>query len=156
MSTRAKKRAKFTNSARITLSALSLLGFVGGWNLIGQLEKEDEALASEPVAPPTPVQASVTTNFVPKFPEWPTISPMTEIAPVPTLIPTRTTLGQIDASFTQDSTLNVEPVLDQIPVAAPVPTLAPLPALAPLPELPSAPLPPPPPPPPVQQQSSGS
>ena len=42
-----RKRAKFTGSARITLAAVSVAGFVGGWNLIARLE-EKEAQANEP------------------------------------------------------------------------------------------------------------
>lgn len=137
-----KKRTKLTTGGKITLTAFSLMGFIGGWNLIAHLDKPT-AQADE--LPPRPASSPV----LPAPTPWPTVPPLVDRQPVPTLLPTRTILGadQPPVSFKPE----VQPV--QI---APLPTLAPLPALAPLPELPAAPPPPPPPPVPNQQWSGGS
>jgi|GEM_PF-1681479 len=133
-------RAKFTTSAKLALTAFSVMGFIGGWNMIGRVEKQlnrndKPAPAPSPSLWPTPT--SITVSPTP----WPTIQPLTELPPIPTLVPTFTTVGHPAQSGTQ---------LDTAPSTSvqfvPIPTLAPLPAL----ELPTIPPPPPPPlPPPI-------
>lgn len=145
-----KKRrpAKFTGGAKVTITALSLLGFVSGWNLIARVEA-GEAQAGEPAATPLPGPPPVTSLSDTLPTPWPTIAPLPELAPIPTLVPTLTTNGAI--------TNQAQPALDTLDLA-PV-QLSPLPTMAPLPPMPEAP-PPPPPPPPMPaggwQQSGGS
>ncbi|HMR64511.1 MAG TPA: hypothetical protein PKE64_10920 [Anaerolineae bacterium] len=144
--TQAKPKRKPQNlghSARITLTALSLLGFVGGWNLIGRAEQQ-QAQASEPVATPLPPLPPTAT---PPPTPWPAIPPLE----IPTMVPTLTTTGLFDPALLPEITLDQAglPPLD----LAPLPGLAPLPTLAPLPDLPA---PPPPPPPPPPSRSGGS
>lgn len=146
-----KKRrpAKFTGGAKITITALSLFGFVSGWNLIARMETS-EAQAGGPTATPLPSPQPVTLrdDIVPT--PWPTIAPLPQLKPIPTLVPTLTTSGAITVQ-TQPAVNN----LDLTPVQ-----LAPLPTMAPLPPMPETPPPPPPPPPPMPaggwQQSGGS
>ncbi len=140
MRTPRKRPQKFTNSARVTLATLSVLSFIGGWNLIGRLEQA-EAQTNEPSAPPPPTPTSLRSTPTP----WPTILPLADIPAVPTLLPTLTTSGQqkIDMPAVEVSPINL----------APLPALAPLPTLAPLPQMP---VPPPPPPPVVNNHSGGS
>lgn len=145
-----RKPKKLTNSARVTMTALSLIGFVGGWNMIGRLES-GQAQAEE--QPATPALPSPTATMTPSPTAWPTVSPLAEIPPVPTLMPTFTTFEQGDADVLTreqagDSTAPVTNL-------APLSIVAPFPTLAPLPDMPTPP-PPPPPPVPVQQQSGGS
>jgi hypothetical protein len=140
-----RKRAAFTGSAKVTLAALSVLGFIGGWDVIARLDHQKEAQASEP-APLSPV-VNANRLLQPTF--WPTIRPLPELSPIPTLAPTLTTARQLgEALAAGQSGQPIEPAAIQF---APVPTLAPLPALAPLPTLPA----PPPPPAPVWTDSGG-
>lgn len=132
-------RAKFTTSAKLTLTAFSVMGFIGGWNMIGRMEKQlnptdEPAPSPSPSLWPTPASLAI-----PPTP-WPTIQPLTELAPIPTLEPAFTNVGQPAQSEAQLDTST-----SALVQFAPIPTLAPLPALAPLPTIP----PPPPPPPPM-------
>jgi hypothetical protein len=124
-----KRRApiKFTAAGKMTLTAVSLIGFIGGWNVIARLENQPaQAAPANPVPAPiiTPTPAGVTA--------WPTISPLPAVPPIPTLA-----LSSSDAARAPE--VNVGQVLELAPV-----DLAPLPTLAPLPDLPQAPPPPPP------------
>jgi hypothetical protein len=142
-----RKRAKFTNSAKVTLAALSVMGFIGGWDLIARLDTNREAQASgnlPPASPPANEPVIIPTP-------WPTIPPLAELPLIPTLAPTHTTAGQMASTQpgSQGDTLAIPQ--DNAPAQiAPVPTLAPLPTMAPLPTLP-----PPPPPPPAQTWNGG-
>jgi hypothetical protein len=121
-----RKRVKFTGSARVTLAALSVISFVGGWDLIARLDNQ-EAQAS-------PKNLNLPQNQSPQPTPWPTIAPLTNLPPIPTLIPTQTA-SQV-AGLPAENTAPMQPVS--------VPTLAPLPALAPLPPMPELPALPPP------------
>lgn len=144
-----RKPVKFTGTAKVTLTALSLLGFIGGWNIIARVENQ-EAQADEP--PATPVPQFTPTPVPPTPTPWPTIAALPELKPVPTLRPIVTANQQPAAAPAQ-----IAPAAPQIDIA-PI-QIAPLPTLAPLPDMPAAP--PPPPPMPVQpaggwQNSGGS
>jgi hypothetical protein len=147
-----RKRAKFTNSAKVTLAALSVMGFIGGWDLIARLDriKEAEASSSNTVTlPPTSPPAA---ELIIRPTPWPTITPLPELSAIPTLVPTRTSAGQTASTrpSSQGDTLTVRQ--DKAPAQiAPVPTLDPLPTLAPLPTMP-----PPPPPPPAPTWNGGN
>lgn len=141
-----KPSTKLTHSSRISLTALSLLGLLGGWNMIARLEKQ-EVQADESTPLPLPVVGP--TSIPPSPTPWPTVQPLAELPPIPTLVPTLTTQGQ--------NAVNLAP----LPLIS-LPTPVALPTLAPLPALPTPPPPPPPPPPvPIQpapnwNQSGGS
>lgn len=143
-----RRPAKFSGGAKITLTALSLFGFVSGWNVIARMEASEaqagELAATPPSSSPPPVSSLGDTVPTP----WPTIPALPELKPVPTLVPTLTGNGGLN--------LTVQPAVKV--ELAPV-QLAPLPTMAPLPPMPEAP-PPPPPPPPMPaggwQQSGGS
>lgn len=141
-----RKRAAFTGSAKVTLAALSVLGFIGGWDVLARLDQNKTAQASEPA----PVSPASNARVLVQPTPWPTIPPLPELSPIPTLLPTLTTAGQPgDSLAAVQSGQPIAPAAIQI---APAPTLAPLPALAPLPTLPA---PPPPPPPPVWTDNGG-
>ena len=134
-----RNRATFTTSAKVTVAALSVMGFIGGWDLIARLDRGQEAQASGNLSPASP---PATEPIIIPTP-WPTIPPLAELPPIPTLAPSRITAEQMASPQpgSQGDTLAVPQ--DSAPAQlAPVPTLAPLPALSPLPTLP----PPPPPP----------
>ena len=138
-----RKRTKFSGNAKITLAAVSMIGFVGGWNLIARLEHE-EAQANEP-QPFNPEPVLQPASLAPTSTPWPAIPPLPELSPIPKLRPTLTTaqLGDTLTPSQQGDTL--KPLLDPVAVqVAPLPTLAPPPPLAPLPPLPEPPPPPPP------------
>ena len=122
-----RKPKKFTSSGKVTLTALSLLGFFGGWNAIGRMEYRDTPAAQPsdnansgpvfalPVSTPTP---------------WPTIAPLADIPPIPTL--------KSEPAMPVGSW---EPATGEIAInTVPTPiSLAPLPTFAPLPPVPSIP-----------------
>ena len=132
-----KKTNKITPALKVTMGALSVLGVVGGWNIIGRLEETPlpKTLSSRKSLHPTPTP-------LPPVPHLGRRSshlqrPRLEIKPLPTLatsemgaqadVPGQVAAGSFD--------------LSAMPSAAPLPTLAPLPSI---PEY----VPPPPPPPP--------
>lgn len=125
------KRKKLTYNARLALSALSLAGFLGGWNVIGRLENQ----TAQAEALPSPTPSSTPTASPTR---WPTIIPLSDAPPIPTLRPTLTTAN---ASLPDASLSDLNVVLPDIDLA-PLPALAPLPTLAPLPEMPAPPPPP--------------
>ena len=131
-----RKRTKFTGGAKVTLAALSVISFVGGWDLIARLDWQ-EAQAS-------PSEAASTANQLPRPTPRPTIAPLTNLPPIPTLPPTQT--ADLSQPVQMDSAAASE-------VSAPVPTLTPLPDLAPLPPMPELP---PLPPSPVQTWNGGN
>lgn len=140
-----RRPGKFTASAKITLTAFSVMGFVGGWNLIGRLEKQSTPAIEptlNPVSFPTP---ATTANRATPTP-WPAIPPLPEIPPIPTLDLASANLNQLSGNT---PLTNSNP--DTIHIA-PIPTLAPLPTPAPLPTIPA----PPPPPPPVIMPAGGN
>jgi hypothetical protein len=127
--------AKFTASAKVTVAALSMMGFMGGWNLIARVDSQKSQANA---APPPPV--AVPQNPVaamPQLPALPPIAPLPEIRPVPTLMPLISPYGDLPA-------VEAQPIakLDLAPVQ-----VAPLPTMASLPPMPDMPPPPPPPPP---------
>jgi hypothetical protein len=142
-----RKQTKLTGGVKVTLAALSVMSFIGGWDLIARLERTKEAKASGPDLPSSSLSA---VNPTPT--PWPTIAPLPEFAVIPTLVPTLVSqaAGSLSPTGSQGSvTAGQNSPVFQI---APLPTPAPLPTLAPLPVMPA----PPPPPPPPQPPSSGS
>ncbi len=143
-----KKTNKVTTSHKITTGAVSVIGIVGGWNIIGNMEKtasaeniiveEDLDLAPTAVPPsPTP---------------WPAIQPLAEIPrlqikPLPTLA-----VGG-PAGAVQDAPVQIAQDPDDSFGLSTMPSAAPLPTLAPLPTVPE--YVPPPPPPPSKASSNG-
>ncbi|MCB0227016.1 MAG: hypothetical protein KDI02_25180, partial [Anaerolineae bacterium] len=75
------KRRKLTHKTRLALSALSLAGFLGGWNLIGRLENQTVQAEEPPTPTPSPTPTATPTR-------WPTIIPLSDAPPIPTLRPT--------------------------------------------------------------------
>jgi hypothetical protein len=132
-----RKSKKFTGSAKVTLAALTVTGFVGGWNYIGRLEAQEKQ--ADPPSPPQPV---VWPNSTP----LPAIPALSGIAPIPTLASHTVKVVVNSASTTSSTETNRA-------MPAPLPEIAPLPTLAPLPPMPQ---PPPPPPAPVWNNSSQS
>lgn len=140
MATKRRKPTKFTTTGKITLTAVSVIGFIGGWNAIARLENQ-QAQASEATLSPLPVLTPAAA--IPAAPTpWPTVSPLAALPPIPTLAP-------------QFSTTDVQTGSQAVAGASPANRvqmaplqLAPLPTLAPLPAVPQAPPPPPPLPPP--------
>lgn len=139
------KRKKLTPNARLALGALSLAGFLGGWNVIGRVENQAAQADVLPTSTASPPPTAAPTR-------WPTIIPLSDAPPIPTLRPTLTTatIPLPDASLS-GSKLDL-PTFD----LAPLPTLAPMPTLAPLPEMPAPPPPPPPAPSSPGRRSGGS
>lgn len=133
-----RKSKKFTGSAKIALGALSVTGFVGGWNFIGRLEAQEKQ--PDPLSSPQPVLVLPTSTPLPA------ISPLPGIAPIPTLA-NRTVKIVVNSANAASS---IEP---NKAIPAPLPAIAPLPTLAPLPPMPQ---PPPPPPAPVWNNSQPS
>ena len=127
--------AKFTGSARVTLAAISLIGFVGGWNLIARVENQE---AQADTSPTPPVLPTPSTLAMPTPTPWPAIAPPPELSPVPTL----RSIGNSVANLVPETAPNPVTSLEIAPVQ-----VAPLPTMAPLPPVPDAPPPPPPPPP---------
>lgn len=137
-----KKTSKVTTGHKVALGALSVLGAVAGWNIIGRTESQPQA-ASAPAggaqastATALPAAAAVATP-------WPAIAPLPvmprlDARPLPTLVAVE--IPDLPA---------VNPGAP-VPVAA-APGLVALPALAPLPAMPEYVAPPPPPPPPPSQ-----
>ena len=122
-------------------SAISLLGLLGGWNIIGNLENAISAdtMNVDELKTPTPQAARPTSK------PWPTIAPLAQvprlnIKPLPTL-PAGGSLEEGGDSSDMVTTERAESFnLPTMSNAEPLPTLAPLPTL---PEY----VPPPPPPP---------
>jgi len=133
MNPKSNKRTVLTNSAKVTLTAASILSFIGGWNLIARLEhREAQANESDPnshlpaVTMPTSARTSPT--------RWPTISPLAEVPPIPTLVPTLTPVGQFGTPVRPAGQNESVDGISGVPIQ-----IAPLPTLAPLPELPALP-----------------
>lgn len=141
-----RKPHKFTGRAKMAVAALSILSFVGSWDLIARSDQNYQAQASKPTAllptayarPPTPTP-------------WPAIPSLAEIPPIPTLAPTLTLQhSTLLANSEQGEALGSNPEVALFQ-PAPVPTLASLPTLAPLPSLPA-----PPPAPPIVSAGGGN
>lgn len=99
----------------MTLAALSLLGFLGGWDTVARFTSR-QTKPDNP--PPSPVYRQAPVVPTP----WPTIAPLPTLPPV---TPLASDLGL--------------PIGSDLPLMAGVPQLAPLPTLAPLPPLPAPP-----------------
>jgi len=125
----AKVRSKFTTSSKVTLSALSIMSFFGGWNVIGHLAQKP-VKADEPATPlPAPMNTAT---------PWPTLSTQVDLAPIPTMFPTLTRPEPLNLPDLPQIDLNALPA-----AIAPIPTLAALPPLAPLAPMPTMAPPPP-------------
>jgi hypothetical protein len=145
---RKKKNNKISRMDKLTIGAFSVLGLIGGWNFIGNMENTNSAktMDIDEVATPTPLPIRPTPT------PWPTIPPLKqnsrlEIKALPTLAGVSPESGADD--FDQkagDSAKSFE--LPAMSSAAAIPTLAPLPALAEY-------VPPPPPPPSQPSSNNG-
>jgi hypothetical protein len=124
-----RKPKKFTGGAKVTLTALSLLGFFGSWNAIGRMENP-EILVTQPPENPNPGPALTLSISTPT--PWPTLAPLADIPPIPTLQSNQMTPAGSWQSATTDIAAKI--------VSAP-PGLEPLPTFAPLPPMPSIPEP---------------
>jgi len=157
-----RKPNKVTGSAKITLAALSVATFVGGWNLIAHLEDK-----TVPAQEPAPIPPTSTPFPISSAPVAPTSTPWPTVAPLPTLPPIaiQNPALPLDIQIAAPA-VNIESVPAQVnsqiapqtaprlaPRIAPLPTLAPLLTLAPLPAMPA---PPPPPPPVIWNGSAGN
>lgn len=160
-----KKTSRLSTGNKITLGTLSVLGLVGGWNLIGR-EVSQPTADDDVVATVGAIDASAVTFATPapslRATPWPTIAPLKTSPrladkPVPTLVVVAVSLGQSDAAV-DVAGANMSPALLSLPDVAPLPTLAPLPTMpeyvapppapAPPPQVAAAPAPAPAPPPP--------
>lgn len=138
-----RKPAKFTATGKITVTALSLMGFIGGWNVIARFN-HSTAQANEPAQLPAASRPTERPTATP----WPTIAPLATLPPLPTLEIKPTALNQPGSSApAAGPAVKIE--------LAPI-QLAPLPTLAPLPAVPAAPIPLTPLPAPPASSSSGS
>jgi hypothetical protein len=123
MTKKRRSPLKFTASGKITLTAVSLIGFIGGWNMIARLENHPAQAAPVNVTPQPVITPAARATI------WPTIAPLPELSPAPTLALNLS--GEIGGLA-----VNVDQGVKLTPVE-----LVPLPTLAPLPELPQAPPP---------------
>ena len=126
-------RSKFSLNAKITLAACTVLSFIGIWDLIARMEHRNAKVDKSAPAPDLRTHP----QRIPFTPApWPTIPPLSEIPPIPTLAPTSTTWAQfIQAGQVPNSDGAGETIIQ----LAPLPMLAPLPTLAPLPDIPEPP-----------------
>jgi hypothetical protein len=146
-----KNTKKVTPGFKMTMGALSVLGVVGGWNIISRYENagSPEDIVVDESLDPTP------TTILPSPTPWPTIQPLAEmprleIKRLPTLAAGDFTGAQTDVSLQEPQGAGDSLALSVMPSVAPMPTLAPLPTM---PEY----VPPPPPPPrPAQVASAPS
>jgi hypothetical protein len=130
-----RKPKKFTGVGKITLTALSLLGFFGSWNAIGRMEYQ-ETPAAQPSdnANLKPALASAVSTPKP----WPTIAPLADIPPIPTLKSELTTSADQWDPATADIAANSVPApisLEPLPTFAPLPAMPSIPEPQPLPQL---------------------
>ena len=70
-----RKRVKFTTSAKVTLAAMSVMGFIGGWDLIARLESSDAQAGPQIPDDLLPALRPVTEPAITPTP-WPTIPPL--------------------------------------------------------------------------------
>ncbi|MFL7837450.1 MAG: hypothetical protein ACK2T4_00075 [Candidatus Promineifilaceae bacterium] len=147
---RQRKNNKITRMDKLTIGALSMLGLVGGWNVIGNMENSTSAKTIDVDEVPTATPPAVRPTLKP----WPTIQPLgqtsrLEIKALPTLAAGMLAEGGTDNADQVGGETAVTLDLPALPNAAPMPTLAPLPTL---PEY----VPPPPPPPSQPSQPSSN
>lgn len=129
------KPKKFTGGAKVTLTALSLLGFFSGWNVIGRMENK-ETLAARPSTTPSAGPAFSLPVSTPT--PWPTIAPLADIPPIPTLQSglAKSTGGWQPAPV--DIAANIVPTplsLEPLPTFAPLPPMPSIPEPQPLPQV---------------------
>ena len=130
-----RKPKKFTGGAKVTLTALSLLGFFGGWNIIGRMENQ-ETLAAQPSDTPSSGPAYALPVLTPT--PWPTIAPLADIPPIPTLQSRLTISGGSWQPAVADIAVNIVPTplsLEPLPTFAPLPPMPSMPEPQPLPQL---------------------
>ena len=130
-----RKPKKFSGSAKVTLTAVSLLGFVGGWNVIARLESQ-KAESNPPLDDPATAQVNILP--VSTATPWPTIAPLVDIPPIPTLNPSLTTMKEdLQPVVAGNVTYRGAPTsvsLKPLPTFAPLPPMPTIPAPAPLPQ----------------------
>jgi hypothetical protein len=135
-----RKRQEFTVGAKVTLTALTVMGFIGTWNIIARMESR-AALADEmpPEALPAPAQTAIPIRLTPT--PWPTIPALTELPLIPDLNTEPKAFFGPSPETVQLAGGGVPATETRVDFAqiAPIPTLGPLPALepiAPFPEIP--------------------
>ncbi len=122
---------KFSGHSKLTLSALSLLGLIGGWNLIANLENSQiNNVSAAQQSPTATLQAPA--RVINLSGKLPAIAPLPTLPPVPTLRPFTNTASPTVAA----QPVNIEMPDGNVAQIVPLPTLAPLP---PMPDLPSPP-----------------
>lgn len=133
-----RKRQEFTVGAKMTLTALTVMGFIGTWNIIARLESQAAANEVVPEALPAPAQTTVPIRLAST--PWPTIPPLTELPPMPDLNSTLMTFEQSPGTvpLEQGAVPATKPLVDLAEIA-PIPTLGPLPTLEPIPPFPEIP-----------------
>jgi hypothetical protein len=125
------KKRKISKTDKVAIGAISLLGLLGGWNVIGNLENSLSAENMNADKLDAPTRQAVRPTPKP----WPTIPPLSQIPRLDTSsLPTLAAVGlpETGADSSEDLTA-VETIerfeLSTMPSAAPIPTLAPLPTL---------------------------
>ncbi len=140
-----RKPKKFTGSTKVTLAALSMISFIGGWNLIARLEGK-ETQVPQPTPTPLPPTSTLLTRPsapLPTATPWPAIAPLPSLSPIPALTTAQQLGDQINIPAPGMEPASGPAEITPIQIV-PLPTLAPLPTMAPLPAI-SVPPPPPPP-----------
>jgi len=115
------------------------MGFIGTWNIIARMESR-AAPANEvpPEVLPAPAQTAVPLRVGPT--PWPTISPLTELPPIPDLDSGPLIFGQSPGTvqYERERLPTAETMVD-FAEFAPIPTLGSLPALEPISPFPEIP-----------------
>jgi hypothetical protein len=146
-----KKSSKLSKTDKVAISAISLLGLIGSWNVIGNLENSLSAKNMDVDELEAPTTQAVRPTPIP----WPTIPSLAQIprlntSSLPTLSAQGLPENEVDPSDDLKTAKTAElSELSTMPSAFPLPTLAPLPTL---PEY----VPPPPPPPSKASSNSSS
>jgi hypothetical protein len=142
-----KKKNKISKTDKLAISALSFLGIVGGWNIIGNVENSTSAKTLEVDTAVTSTPPTVQPTIKP----WPTIQPIAQIPRLEVnVLPTLAVkMSDKTGTYTSDQIAGGSPTSLDLPT---VPNAVPMPTLAPLPTLPE--YVPPPPPPPAQPSSN--
>lgn len=122
------KPRKFTATAKVMVTALSVSALIGGWNLISHSEALKNQMAQSTGAALEANQNVASVTNAPAPTPWPTI-PALVIPAVPTLPATNPDLAQAPSA-------NDTQVANNSAALPPIATLAPLPTIAPLPDAP--------------------